>query len=98
MVQNPLPVRGVGCGLLVATLNGRTVAVKGDPDISVNKGLCCVIGHHTVQTLYGKDRITKAQVRKNGQMVEVSIQEALDLVAREKQESIKEHGKKAVAM
>ena len=97
---NKTPCRfcGVGCGLLVATSNGRAVAVKGDPESSVNKGLCCVKGYHTVQALYGKDRLTKAQVRKNGQMVEVPIEEALDLVARKMQETIKEHGKNAVAM
>ena len=79
--KTPCRFCGVGCGLLVATSNGRAVAVKGDPNSSVNKGLCCVKGYHTVLALYGKDRLTKAKVRKNGQMVEVPIQEALDLVA-----------------
>ena len=96
--KTPCRFCGVGCGLLVATSNGRAVAVKGDPDSSVNKGLCCVKGYHTVLALYGKDRLTKAQVRKNGQMVEVPIEEALDLVASKMQETIEEHGKNAVAM
>ncbi|MDH3329531.1 MAG: hypothetical protein OEM01_09890 [Desulfobulbaceae bacterium] len=37
----------------------RAVAVKGDLNCSVNKGLCCVKGYHSVQALYGKDRISR---------------------------------------
>ena len=72
---------GTGCGVLVGVSDGRAVAVKGDPNCSVNKGLCCMKGYHSVQALYGKDRITTAKVRKNGEMVEVPIKEALDLIA-----------------
>ncbi len=55
-------------------------------------------GYHSVQALYGKDRLTKAQVRKNGSMVEVPIQEALDLVAQKLKETRDKHGKDSVAM
>ena len=33
---------GTGCGLLIGVSGDRAVAVKGDPNSSVNKGLCCV--------------------------------------------------------
>ena len=89
---------GTGCGLLIGTSGERAVAVKGDPNCSVNKGLCCVKGYHSVQILYGKDRIRKALIRKNGKLVEAPIQEALDLVASKMKETIKAHGKDAVAM
>ncbi|MBW1634822.1 MAG: molybdopterin-dependent oxidoreductase [Deltaproteobacteria bacterium] len=89
---------GTGCGVLVGVSDGRAVAVKGDPNCSVNKGLCCMKGYHSVQMLYGKDRITTAQVRKNGKMVEVPIQEALDLVAEKLQETKEKHGKDSVAI
>ena len=46
----------------------------------------------------GKDRITKALVRKNGKLVETPLKEALDLVASKMQETIKSHGKDSVAM
>jgi len=39
---------GVGCGILVGTQAGKAVAVKGDPDCSVNKGLLCVKGYHQI--------------------------------------------------
>ena len=96
--KTPCRFCGTGCGLLVGVSGDRAVAVKGDPNCSVNKGLCCVKGYHSVQILYGKDRLTKALVRKKGKMVEVPMQEALDLVAKKMKETISSHGKDAVAM
>jgi len=89
---------GTGCGVLVGVSGNRAVAVKGDPNCSVNKGLCCVKGYHSVQALYARDRITKAKVRRNGGMVEVPIKEALDLVAAKIKETVAKHGKDSVAM
>jgi nitrate reductase NapA len=96
--KTPCRFCGVGCGLKVAIKNGKAVAVKGDPESPVNKGLCCVKGYHSIQTLYGKDRLQKAKIRKNGKMVEVPISEALDLVASKMQSTINKHGKDSVAM
>ena len=89
---------GVGCGVLVGTQNGKAIAVKGDPNSSVNKGLCCMKGYHSIISMYGKDRLKSAWVRKNGKLVETSMEEALDLVASKMQETIKDHGKDAVSM
>lgn len=96
--KTPCRFCGTGCGLLVGVARERAVAVKGDPNCTVNKGLCCVKGYHSIQVLYGQDRIQKALIRKNGDMVEVPVGEALDLVANKMQETIKAHGKDAVAM
>jgi nitrate reductase NapA len=89
---------GTGCGVLVGVSGDRAVAVKGDPNCSVNKGLCCVKGYHSVQALYGKDRLTKAKVRRNGEMVEVPIKEALDIIAAKMKDTMAKHGKDSVAM
>ena len=89
---------GTGCGVLIGVEGNRAVAVKGDPNCSVNKGLCCVKGYHSVQALYGADRITTAKVKRDGKMVEVPMQEALDIVAAKLKETIDKHGKNAVAM
>jgi nitrate reductase (cytochrome) len=96
--KTPCRFCGVGCGLLVGLAAGRAVAVKGDPDSAVNRGLCCVKGYHSVQSLYGKDRLKKAMVRKGGKLVEVPIAEALDVVAAKMKETIAEHGKDAVSI
>lgn len=95
--KTPCRFCGVGCGLLVGVTQGRAVAAKGDPDSPVNKVLCCAKGYHSVLALYGKDRIKKAMIRKNGALIEVPMSEALDLVASKMKETIDQYGKDAVA-
>ena len=77
---------------------GRAVAVRGDPESPVNRGLACVKGYHSVQALYGRDRLKRAMVRRGGRLVEVPMEEALDLVARRLRETMDRHGKDSVAM
>ena len=72
---------GTGCHVQVGSKDGRVVAVAGDPDAEVNKGLLCVKGYHVGLALYGKDRLTQPLLRKNGTLVPISWDEALDLVA-----------------
>jgi nitrate reductase NapA len=96
--KTPCRLCGVGCGLLVAVANGRAVAVKGDPDSPVSKGLACVKGYNSVQALYGPDRIRRALVRRDGALVEVPLHEALDLVAQKVRETTQRHGKNSVAL
>jgi nitrate reductase (cytochrome) len=96
--KTPCRFCGVGCGLLVAIENGRAVAVRGDPESTVNRGLACVKGYHSVQALYGRDRLTRALVRRDGRLVPVPMREALDLVAQKLQETIATHGKDSVAI
>ncbi|WP_196886045.1 molybdopterin-dependent oxidoreductase [Aureivirga sp. CE67] len=89
---------GVGCGVKVGIENGKAVAVKGDPNSTVNKGLCCVKGYHAVISMYGKDRLTKPLVKKNGKYVETSMKEALDLVASKLKETREQHGNDSVSI
>ena len=89
---------GVGCGVLVGVENGKAVAVKGDPNSSVNKGLCCVKGYHSVMAMYGKDRLTKPLLRQKDSYVEISMKEALDLIASKMKETINTYGKDAVSI
>jgi nitrate reductase NapA len=96
--KTPCRLCGVGCGLLVGIENGRAVAVKEDPESPVSKGSACVKGYYSVQALYGRDRITRAMVRRDGALVEVPLGDALDLVARKLQETIQQHGKDSVAL
>jgi len=96
--KTPCRLCGVGCGLLVGIADGRAVAVKGDPDSPVSKGLACVKGYNSVQALYGSDRLRRAMVRRNGALVAVPLAEAFDLVARRLQETVKKHGKDSVGI
>jgi nitrate reductase NapA len=96
--KTPCRLCGVGCGLLVAIENGRAVAVKGDPESPVSKGLACAKGYYSVQALYGRDRITRAMIRRNGALGAVPVAEALDLVATRLRETVQRHGKDSVAL
>ena len=96
--KTPCRFCGTGCGLLIGLLKGKAVAVRGDPSCSVNKGLACVKGYHSVQTLYAKDRLKHAYVRREGKLTRVPISEALDIVADKIKETVQKHGKDAISM
>lgn len=92
----PCTLCGVGCGLLVAVQDRRAVAVRGDPDSPSGQGMACVKGYHAVQALYGRDRLTRAMVRRQGTLVSVPLSEALDLVSRRLGEVLAQYGPEAV--
>ena len=96
--KGPCRFCGVGCGILVGTENGKAVAVKGDPNSSVNKGLLCVKGYHQIMCIQSKDRLEHALVKKNGRYVKTPLNEALDIVANKMKSTIDTHGKDSVAM
>ena len=81
---------GTGCGIQVGTRDDRVVAVKGDPDSPVNRGLLCVKGYANAQILYGADRLTTPQLRltngaydKHGTLTPVSWERAFDEMAHQ---------------
>jgi nitrate reductase (cytochrome) len=94
----PCTLCGVGCGLLVGIRNGRAVSARGDPDSPAGRGLACVKGYHAVQALYGRDRLTRAMVRRNGTLVTVSLEDALDAVAARLRATVQAHGADSVAL
>lgn len=73
---------GTGCHVMVGTENGRVVAIQGDQKADVNKGLLCVKGYHVGLALYGKDRLTRPMLRKDGRLVAISWDEAIETIAR----------------
>jgi nitrate reductase (cytochrome) len=93
----PCRLCGVGCGLLVGVQGGRAVTIKGDPSSPVGKGLACAKGYYAVQGLHGRDRITRAMIRRDGVLTAVPLTAALDLVATRLRDSIRQHGKDSVA-
>jgi len=81
---------GTGCGIRIATQEGRVVAVKGDQESPVNRGLLCAKGYACAQILYGADRLKKpllrkkdGQFHKQGDFEEVSWEEAFEVMKRE---------------
>ena len=96
---------GVGCGVLVASANGKVVSVRGDPDSPVNRGLLCAKGLALPQVHAAADRLTTPLLRKrggrfdrHGDFVPVSWEEALDVMAREWKRHFARLGPTGVAM
>jgi nitrate reductase NapA len=90
---------GTGCGVEVGVRDGKVLAVRGDEQSPVNKGLLCVKGYHLPAMLYGADRLLYPQRRAaDGTLTRISWDEALDLVAENFGEVLKQYGPEAVAM
>ncbi|MFO0675322.1 MAG: molybdopterin-dependent oxidoreductase [Polyangiaceae bacterium] len=73
---------GTGCHVQVGVEKGRVVSIAGDSRAEVNKGLLCVKGYHVGLALYGADRLTRPLLRKNGKLMPIGWEEALDTIAR----------------
>ena len=96
---------GVGCGLLIGTNAKRVVAVKGDPECPVNRGLCCIKGYFNAKIMYGKDRLTQPLLRmksgkfdKQGKFVAVSWDRAFDEMEKQFKRAHKELGPAGVSI
>jgi nitrate reductase NapA len=96
---------GVGCGIMLATKNGRIVATKGDPDAPVNRGLNCIKGYFNGKILYGKDRLTQPLMRmqdgrfdKKGKFTPVTWEQAFDEMERQLRKVHQELGPTGMAI
>lgn len=91
---------GTGCGIMLATKDGKIVASKGDPLAPVNRGLNCIKGYFNAKIMYGEDRITKPLLRvnakgefdKKGKFQEVSWKRAFDEMEKQLRKTYAELG------
>lgn len=90
---------GVGCGIMIATQDGKVVAAKGDPDAPVNRGLNCVKGYFNGKILYGKDRLTQPLMRmtdgrfdKKGKFTPVTWDRVFDEMTSQFKKAYEEEG------
>lgn len=80
---NKAPCRfcGTGCHVQVGVQDGKVVAIAGDKNAEVNKGLLCVKGYHVGAALYGKDRLTEPLLREGDAYRKISWEAAIKLIA-----------------
>jgi len=71
---------GVGCQMDLKLSGSKVVGVEPAFGQS-NKGLLCVKGKYGYRKIYDENRLTKPLIRKNGELVEASWDETLDLIA-----------------
>ena len=88
---------GVGCNLEVSTVDGKIKSIQAPYDAEVNGGHTCLKGRYAFGFYNHEDRIRTPFIRKNGELVEATWEEAFDFVA-EKLTTIKEkHGPDSIA-
>lgn len=77
------PYCGVGCGLIVSTMNRNVINVEGDPDHPINQGALCCKGQSLYQVATSDRRLTKVLYRapRSTEWEEVSWEWALGQIA-----------------
>lgn len=73
---------GCGCGIYLGVRGGSIVSVRGDADNPINKGSLCVKGRFGYDFIKHPKRLTSPLIKRNGQFVEATWEQALGLVAR----------------
>jgi predicted molibdopterin-dependent oxidoreductase YjgC len=81
-VKTICPYCGVGCGIVLGTDGDKLITVRGNRENSVNSGRLCVKGRFgIVDFVNDPTRLRSPLIKKDGQFVEASWDEALELVA-----------------
>ncbi|MFP4477410.1 MAG: molybdopterin-dependent oxidoreductase [Desulfatibacillaceae bacterium] len=86
------------CGLEITTENGRVVKIRGDSGDFFSQGHICPKGLAHKDLHEDPDRLRRPLVRKNGELVPVSWNEALDACARGLSRVRRRHGKDSVGL
>ena len=76
------PYCGTGCSLVLGIKGSEIVSVEGDRESPVNHGRLCVKGRFGQDFVNSTDRLTTPLIKRDGNFVEATWDEALDLVAR----------------
>jgi len=89
---------GTGCGLVLEVKDNRIMKIRGDKDAPVNKGQTCVKGAFAYEYVHSNNRLINPLIRKAGQLVETTCDEAYEYIA-DKLSSIRDTwGPNAISM
>ncbi|MFH1000757.1 MAG: 2Fe-2S iron-sulfur cluster-binding protein, partial [Bacteroidota bacterium] len=72
---------GVGCNIILGVRNNEIISARGDRESIVNKGRLCVKGRYGYSFVNHKDRLINPLIKKNGEFVQATWDEAIDLIA-----------------
>lgn len=95
--KSTCPYCGIGCGLMVGVSNGRVVDIHGMKGHPVNDGKICHLAKTLPQVFTASGRLTQHMIRRNGELVPVTLSEAVTHVATEFKRIIEKHGPDSVA-
>lgn len=72
---------GCGCNLYLEVLDGEPIGTIPCKTSPVNQGKLCIKGWNVHEFIRNKNRLKKPLVRKDGELVEVEWDEAIDYAA-----------------
>ncbi len=90
-VQTTCPYCGCGCQIFLKVKNNQVVGVKSSYETH-NRGNLCGKGRFGWEFVNSPDRLKTPLVKKGGKFVEVSWEEALNLISKKLGEVRKKHG------
>ena len=88
----------VGCGMFVGVKDDRAVSVRGNPDHAVNFGKLCPKGLSEHYTIEASNRAKYPLLRKNGKLVRVDWDEALEAMVTRFRDVQEKHGNDALGV
>lgn len=80
-VSTICPFCGCGCGFYLVTEGNRVIGVEPRPGNPVNKGMLCIKGWNSHEFIHSPKRLVSPMVRKDGELVQSTWEEALSMVA-----------------
>ena len=72
---------GTGCGLILEVEDNKIVKARGDKEAPVNKGQTCIKGGFGFGYVHAESRLKTPLIRKAGELVEATWDEAYDFIA-----------------
>ena len=90
------PYCGVGCMIDYYVKNNRIIYARGSPQ-GINRGDDCLKGRFGWQFVHREDRLKRPLIRKNGELVEVSWDEALEYIANRLRDIRDRYGADSIA-
>lgn len=91
-VQTTCPFCGTGCNFDLNVKDGKVIGVTSNPEAPVNGKALCVKGRFGMDMIHSPKRLTTPLIKKEGEFVPASWEEALDLIALKFGEIRDQHG------
>jgi len=90
------PYCGCGCQFYLEAVDGHLIGTTPSDTSPVNRGKLCVKGWNAHEFVQHPKRLTKPLLRKDGELTEVSWDEALDFTVTRLKEIKETHGPDAL--
>lgn len=88
---------GVGCNLEVAVKNNEILSIRAPNDAEVNAGHTCLKGRYAWRFYKHPDRLTQPLIKKQGEFVEASWDEAYDFIVEKLTQLKSNYGPDSIA-